>query len=96
MYDIDISKFLIHFPSFIFGMFIRKYNNIAEFLFQDKNLSWYYIIFAIFFSFKYFDFKFDETRLTSIIQNIGNYILPISGSLAVIVYLKNRVDSIKL
>lgn len=95
LYDIDISKFLIYFPSFIFGMLIRKYSNIAEFLFQAKNLSWYYIIFAIFFSFKYFDFKFDETILISIIQKIRNYILPISGSLAVIVYLKNRVDSIK-
>lgn len=88
--DVDISKFLIYFPSFIFGMLIRKYSNIAEFLFQAKNLSWYYIIFAIFFSFKYFDFKFDETILISIIQKIRNYILPISGSLAVIVYLKNR------
>lgn len=94
--DVDISKFLIYFPSFIFGMLIRKYSNIAEFLFQAKNLSWYYIIFAIFFSFKYFDFKFDETILISIIQKIRNYILPISGSLAVIVYLKNRVNSIKL
>lgn len=96
LYDVDISKFLIYFPSFIFGMLIRKYSNIAEFLFQAKNLSWYYIIFAIFFSFKYFDFKFDETILISIIQKIRNYILPISGSLAVIVYLKNRVNSIKL
>lgn len=77
-------------------MLIRKYSNIAEFLFQAKNLSWYYIIFAIFFSSKYFDFKFDETILISIIQKIRNYILPISGSLAVIVYLKNRVNSIKL
>ena len=96
LYDVDISKFLIYFPSFIFGMLIRKYSNIAEFLFQAKNLSWYYIIFAIFFSFKYFDFKFDETILISIIQKNRNYILPISGSLAVIVYLKNRVNSIKL
>ena len=96
MMYVDISKFLIYFPSFIFGMLIRKYSNIAEFLFKLKNLSWYYIIFAIFFSFKYFDFKFDETILISIIQKIRNYILPISGSLAVIVYLKNRVNSIKL
>jgi fucose 4-O-acetylase-like acetyltransferase len=96
IYNIEVCKFLIFFPAYFFGIFIRKYTKLTNILFQLKYISLYYITFGVLFSLRYLEFITAENALYILINKINEYVLPIIGSLAVILYFKNRTTPIKV
>lgn len=91
IYDFgNLGLFYEYVPAFIFGFLLRKYEILKNVFFSEKYISLYYFIFILLFCSRYLLIISDNNFIITNILRIRYYMLPILGSLLVIILFKTN------